>query len=115
MVFKKLLKKFDLKLVVAENGVKAVDAYKANKFNIIFMDINMPEMDGVTATQLIRLEEKKYNKPQIPIVALTANTMKHQVEDYIANGINKHLGKPIKRSLLLSELSSMLPAEYSET
>lgn len=115
IVFKKFLKSYDIDIMVAENGRKAVEAFETAKFDIIFMDVNMPEMDGIEATKLIRSIEEKGGLKPLPIIALTANTMTHQVEDYLANGIDKHLGKPIKKAVLLDALADMLSERVTVT
>tara|TARA_B100000809_G_scaffold246669_1_gene274875 strand:+ start:4119 stop:5507 length:1389 start_codon:yes stop_codon:yes gene_type:complete len=75
----------------AENGVQAVNKFKENSYDLILMDIQMPEMDGVEATKQIRL----INKLTPPIVALSANAMDGHKELYIKSGLDDYLSKPI--------------------
>jgi len=84
-----------MQFVCAENGSEAVEAFKADpsKYDIILMDINMPEMDGVEATRRIR-SLKIPEAETIPIIALSANTTPEEVESYLSAGMTDHLGKP---------------------
>ncbi len=72
------------------NGQKAVEKFQADEYDLILMDIQMPVMDGISAAKLIRKENKK-----IPIIALTANAMKDDVEKTLSAGMNEHLNKPV--------------------
>jgi two-component system, sensor histidine kinase len=60
------------------------------------MDIQMPVMDGIEAAKTIRKQERKQRRPRTPIVALTANALSHQVEEYLAAGMDGHISKPIE-------------------
>lgn len=95
-----ILTKHKMKVDVAHNGKDALAKFKANKYDIIFMDINMPIMDGLTAAKLIYSYEKKNNLKHIPIVALTAKAMKGDREFLISNGMDDYLAKPISTSEL---------------
>jgi CheY-like chemotaxis protein len=91
-----LLEPTGLKIDEAENGREAFDKFAANpeRYDLIFMDIHMPELDGYAATRLIR----KLDKPwagQVPIIAMTANVFKEDVEKCLAAGMNDHTGKPL--------------------
>jgi CheY-like chemotaxis protein len=68
------------------------------------MDIQMPSMSGVAACELIRAEERKRGWPAIPIVALSANAMSHQVEAYLAAGMTAHVAKPIDAAALFQAI-----------
>ena len=85
-----LLENSGIDIDIANNGEEAVGLFKTNKYELILMDLQMPIMDGYEATKIIR--SKNTN---IPIVALTANAMKEDVEKTKAVGMNKHLNKPI--------------------
>ena len=85
------LEKAGFNVTVASNGQEAVNIIKdSSNFNIIFMDINMPVMDGVTAT--LKIREMGIN---IPIIALTANVIKEDVDKFIKSGMNDYIAKPI--------------------
>jgi len=99
----------------AENGAIAVDMYSANpeKYNMIFMDVQMPEMDGYTAARTIRASDKP-NAKDIPIVAMTANVFREDIEKCLAAGMNGHLGKPLDFDEVLSTLESYLKPDGKE-
>jgi CheY-like chemotaxis protein len=75
------------------------------------MDVHMPVMDGPTATREIRRREAEHHLPRTPIIALTANTMSHQIAEYIAAGMDSHIAKPIEADALFQTLSSIGDAE----
>ena len=84
---------------IAENGRQAVDAVERGDYDVVLMDIHMPEMDGVAATKAIR-ELADPDKASITIIALTANAMAGSRETYLAAGMNEYVSKPIDVSLL---------------
>ena len=81
-------------MVVAGNGLLALEALAAQGFDLVLMDVQMPEMDGVEATARIRAQEKLTGSHQI-IVAMTAHAMKGDRERYLAAGMDEYLTKPI--------------------
>jgi len=85
----------DSNIIKAFNGIEAVDMYKENNPDLIFMDIQMPEKDGYTATKEIRALEHKSGK-KIPIIALTAATLKGERELCLQAGMDDYLTKPFK-------------------
>ncbi len=87
-----LLENSGIEIVVAQNGEEAVEKFAANSFELILMDLQMPVMDGIEATTIIR---SMHRGGEIPIIALTANAMKRDVEKTKAVGMNEHLNKPI--------------------
>ena len=100
-----LLEPTGVELVCAENGVQALEMFSQNPddFDLILMDMQMPEMDGVEATQRIRALDYERAKT-IPIVAMTANVFREDIEACLAAGMNDHLGKPIDMSEVLAKL-----------
>ncbi len=94
----KTMEKFGAAVEVANNGVEAVDALQEKTFDLVFMDIHMPEMDGMTATKIIRQSGPDMPNYGIPIVAMTANAMKGDREKYLDIGMNDYLSKPFKRA-----------------
>ena len=84
---------------IAENGRQAVDAVTAGTYDVVLMDIHMPEMDGVAATKAIRALADP-DRAAIPIVALTANAMAGSRETYLAAGMDEYVSKPIDVKLL---------------
>jgi CheY-like chemotaxis protein len=88
----------------AENGQIAVDKFKGNKYDIVLMDIQMPVMDGFTATKTIRDWEKKNHRSETPILALTAYAMKEDRSKTMGVGCSDYLTKPLKKEKLLDAL-----------
>lgn len=109
MIIKEFLEKDRHKVLITSNGKEAVDIIKGfpNKFDLIFMDIQMPVMDGVTATREIRKVQE--DTKGLPIVALTANAFKSQVDEYIEAGMQDTLTKPIVHSDLRRMLEKFRP------
>ncbi len=95
-VMQALLSKFDAKLLLAKDGRKAVSLFKTRKIDMIFMDINMPLLDGLEATKEIRGIERENGAPQTPIVAVTAHVKPADQHLCIAASMNDYLHKPIK-------------------
>jgi PAS domain S-box-containing protein len=92
------LKKSKVIYDMAENGIEALEKFKSNKYDIIFMDMQMPDMDGMEATKKIREYEKEKNLERTKIVALTANVLKEQIENALKNGFDDYLTKPIRKN-----------------
>ena len=89
------LKKFQHEVIIANNGVEAVEMFMKNKFDVILMDIMMPVMDGLEATVKIReIENNQAVEKRTPIIALTANTMDNDKEKCISYGMDEFLAKP---------------------
>ncbi len=97
MVAQNSLQYYKCKVTEAENGLEAIEALKREDFDIILMDIQMPELDGIEATTIIR-NELKLNTP---IIALTANAFKSEIEKCYAAGINDYVTKPFDENLLI--------------
>uniref|UniRef100_UPI0040475083 ATP-binding protein n=1 Tax=Aliarcobacter sp. TaxID=2321116 RepID=UPI0040475083 len=101
-----LLKKLGVDPVIVSNGQEVVSAYKKDKYDLILMDINMPIMDGISATKEIRQIESKYTP--ISIVALTANSIVGDKEKYLTQGMDDYLSKPIEFNKLIDILKKYL-------
>ena len=97
------------RLIFAEDGRSAVDLFSAGNFDLILMDMQMPVMDGLTATRTIRAIEQERHSAQIPIIALTANARRQDVELIRSAGCNEHLSKPISKHTLLSAIAAYGP------
>jgi len=100
----KLLENIGIKSDIALNGKEAVDMYKTNSYNIIFMDIQMPLMNGVDATKAIIEYEKEHNLPHTPIVAVTTNSLKGDRERYLKEGLDEYIAKPIDLNKFITVL-----------
>jgi signal transduction histidine kinase/CheY-like chemotaxis protein len=107
MLIKAYLKKTEHSLDEAENGEVAVEMYQKNKYDLVFMDVQMPVMDGHQATQLIRQWEEENNKPRTKIVSLTAHAIKEEVDKCLEAGCDSHLSKPIKKATLLQTIEEL--------
>lgn len=111
MVLGALLRPLEGQIAFAENGSEAVDACTARAFDIVFMDIRMPLMDGVEATRRIRAMEQDAGRLPAPVIAHTANVMEHQIAEYEAAGFNAVLAKPVKQDELLEVSKDLLAGE----
>ena len=99
MVVRAILEKASHQIEMVGNGLEAVAAAMRRRFDVILMDVQMPEMDGVTALQKIR--ELPGEVANTPIIALTANAMSGDREKYLEAGFNEYVSKPIRRETLL--------------
>jgi CheY-like chemotaxis protein len=96
---RKLLEKWGHTVVVASNGRKAVEAVERNDFDLVIMDVQMPEMNGLEAARLIRSQEQAGGR-RLPIIAMTAHAMKGDREQCLAAGMDAYVTKPIDPDLL---------------
>jgi PAS domain S-box-containing protein len=96
-----ILKKSGCIVTLVENGKRAIELAATNKYDLIFMDIQMPEMDGVTATR--KIKEMKL-EVQPPIVAMTAYSMKEDKERFLSQGLDDYIAKPIRANDLLNKV-----------
>jgi len=108
-VLSKYLEKTGVTIDYAENGKEAVEKFKVNyeKYSMILMDINMPEMDGDEATKIIRALDMPKAK-EIPIVAMTADVFKEDVEKCLSVGMNDHISKPIVPKIIYAKIKQYL-------
>ena len=100
-----LLEEIGIQAVVAEDGAKAVDRVSQETFDLVLMDMQMPVMDGVTATQSIRAS----GVSEVPIIAMTANVMESDVKKCLDAGMNDHIAKPIDPTEMYRTLAKWLP------
>ncbi|NWL15403.1 response regulator [Pseudoalteromonas sp. Scap03] len=106
LIIVKMLKVHNADLIIAENGKECVKYFKEHPVDLIFMDIQMPEIDGIKATQAIRsLPTGKI----VPIIAMTANTLKQDIEHYLDIGMDGYLTKPFDKAKLNSLLNVYNP------
>ena len=101
-----LLEDTKINIDAAENGLVAVDKFKRDpcKYNLIFMDVQMPEMDGYEATRAIRALKVEHAKT-VPIIAMTANAFKEDIDKCIESGMNGHLAKPIDINAVIKKIA----------
>lgn len=100
-VIELILAQTPTQIVIAENGAQALESFRADTFDLVLMDMQMPIMDGLTATQEIRLHEATMGLDRTPIVMLTANAMPEHVAAGRAAGADHHLAKPFNAAELL--------------
>lgn len=103
-VARRMLEELGHQVTVASNGAETVELFKENQFDLVFMDIQMPVMDGLVATDQIRALESQQGGPHTPIVALTAHTMKNDRKRFLARGMDDWLSKP----LLIADLAKLI-------
>jgi signal transduction histidine kinase/PleD family two-component response regulator/HPt (histidine-containing phosphotransfer) domain-containing protein len=108
----RILEKLGLKAEAAANGIEALNAFENRPFDLILMDVQMPEMDGLEATALIRSKELnsplKHNRPRVPIIAMTADALKGDNEKCLASGMDDYLPKPVNPGVLAGKISKWL-------
>jgi|SRR5580704_3895630 PAS domain S-box-containing protein len=95
---------------VAGNGLIAIDKFKAAPHDVVLMDVQMPEMDGLTATCLLRQWEQEQGMASTPIIALTASALQEDVDRSLAAGCNAHVNKPVRKRVLLEVIRSVVAA-----
>jgi signal transduction histidine kinase/AmiR/NasT family two-component response regulator len=110
LVLRTVMQTFGADLTMVADGRQAVEAWRKAEFDIILMDIQMPEMDGLTATRTIRDEEIVTARPRTPVVAVSANAMTHQVKEYLDAGMDGHVAKPIELMKLHAAMAKALEA-----
>lgn len=108
----RMLEKLGVEADVVENGRMAVEALRTCQYALVFMDCQMPEMDGFAATGAIREWEQERKLPRLPIVAMTAHAMQGDRERCLAAGMDDYLAKPISRGGLEGILRKWLPGYH---
>jgi PAS domain S-box-containing protein len=109
-----LLEKWGHRVVVANNGREALAALEKQRFDVVLMDVQMPEMDGFKTTSIIRAKESSGdNGRHLPIIAMTAHALKGDRERCLAAGMDGYVSKPIKSAELLAALDELAPVEES--
>jgi signal transduction histidine kinase/DNA-binding response OmpR family regulator len=97
-----------IEIEAAVNGQEALDKVKSRHYDIVLMDIQMPVMDGLTATRIIRNELPRPAR-DVKIIAMTANVLQEDVQRYLDAGMNAYVSKPFKPGELLQKMGSLLP------
>ena len=110
MVLTTIIQIFGAELELVDNGQSAIEAWDAGDYDVILMDIQMPVLDGISATREIRRLELEQRRVRTPIVALSANAMVHQIKEYLAAGMDGHVAKPIELPKLHAALEGALAA-----
>jgi len=107
-LIKRTLEGLGLNITIASNGLLAFEERKKHDYDLIFMDIAMPVMDGVISTQEIIKYENEKNLPHVPIVAITANALKGDRERFMKEGLDEYITKPIKRESIINILNMFI-------
>jgi CheY-like chemotaxis protein len=107
-VIRKYLESANFDLSFVENGRDAVTAAQGGRFDIILMDVRMPEMDGLEAIRQIRSNEQSRGAERTPIVVVSANTSAEDVRDCVEAGADGHIAKPVARMDVLGAVSEFL-------
>lgn len=113
-LIRRTLEDIGLDVTLASNGLEAFEKRKNNQFDLIFMDIQMPVLDGIEATQEILDYEADYDQHHVPIIALTANALKGDRERFLAAGMDEYTTKPLVRSEIISLLNNFLSHKIVE-
>ena len=110
MVAELIMASIGAEVICAENGQEAVDAFDQSPFDVVLMDLQMPVMDGLTATRTIREREAQRGLPRTPVVVVSANIMPEQKAASAAAGADEHLGKPVRAEELIATVVKVIQA-----
>ena len=107
-ILRALLEPAGVDLHTVANGREAVDAFHADDFDLILMDVQMPVMNGIEATRAIRARETSHSLPPTPILALSANVMSHQILEYELAGMDGVVAKPVDAGKLIEAIAAAM-------
>lgn len=108
LIAKTMLENEGLEIHHVVDGKQVVEAVKKKRYNMILMDIHMPDIDGYSATRLIRQWESKHRLPAVPIIAMTANALKGDREKCLETGMDDYLAKPVSRKDLILKVNNWI-------
>jgi CheY-like chemotaxis protein len=103
-----ILAPYGAEVTVVENGAQAVEAFQTRLFDVVLMDMQMPLMDGLAATRVIRAHEREQGAARTPIVMLSANAMDHHRQDALVAGADLHIAKPVNAVALMTGIGQVL-------
>ena len=109
-VIQLILDVFGVSLDIVENGVQALERLKRARYDVVLMDMQMPEMDGLTATEALRVLEKAQNLPRTPVIMLTANALDEHIRASLDCGADEHLSKPVRADVLIEAIARAVQA-----
>jgi two-component system sensor histidine kinase/response regulator len=110
LIARGILEKLGIRVALADNGKRALEALASDPFDLVLMDGQMPEMDGYETTRKIRHGDAGVRNPAVPVVAMTAHAMQGEREHSLSAGMNDHLTKPIDPAALVRSLERWLPS-----
>ena len=113
LVLKTLLLHLGVVPVMVGDGAAAIEAWEREPWDLVLMDVQMPEVDGVSATRAIRAREAESGRRRTTIVALSANAMSHQVAEYLKAGMDAHIAKPLELTSLTELITSAAEARQA--
>ena len=113
-VVRLILEAAGVRLDVVETGVAALERLSVQAYDVVLMDMQMPEMDGLTATLRLRERERVMGLPRTPVIMLTANALDEHVQASLAAGADAHLSKPVRADKLLAAVSAALEPDAVE-
>jgi CheY-like chemotaxis protein len=108
LVFETLLRQMGMTCVAVESAEQAIHAFEAGGWDLILMDIHMPDMDGMAATRALRRIEADKGLARTPIIAVTASVMAHETDAYLDAGMDDVVPKPLEGRVLLSAVQRVL-------
>ncbi|HMA65505.1 MAG TPA: ATP-binding protein, partial [Chitinispirillaceae bacterium] len=108
-VSKKILQKIGIAVDIVSNGIEAIRTLEQKKYSLVFMDVHMPEMDGIEATRLIRSHASTALNPTIPIIAMTASAMNSDREECRIAGMNDFVSKPFTMDAIIDVVERWIP------
>jgi|GEM_PF-684736 len=104
-ILETLLGNLAIEVTMAQNGHEALAQYEPGAFDVLLLDISMPGLDGIGALREIRALEIEAQIPAVPALAVTANAMQHQINEYLAAGFDGHIAKPFRKATLLQAIA----------
>lgn len=109
LVARTMLEALGVEVEIARDGIEALDRLRAERFDLVLMDIQMPRMDGYTAARTWRAEEASAGRSRVPIVALTANALPDDRHKSLEAGMDEHVSKPYTNADLATIMLRYLP------
>ena len=111
IILQSMLQALGVEAVIVADGAEAVQRYQSDTFDAVLFDIAMPNMDGIETLAALKSLAQTAGQTPPPAIAVTANVMTHQVEDYLGYGFTSVVPKPIRMEMLGQALAQCLPAE----
>ncbi|MCK7581197.1 MAG: response regulator [Chromatiales bacterium] len=114
LVASAMLERLSVSFECAGDGIEALDKLERTRFDLVLMDVEMPEMDGLTATRELRRREKEAGRCRVPVIAMTANALAQDRERCLEAGMDAHMGKPVRLEELGATIERWLAAADGE-